>query len=304
MHFVVEFCAAEPSLLALPKLYICAARLHLLSVWGKALAYYARIFQCKEVECLKYLTQARLTVPVLLVTLAVTPPFLLRPMPAGGSLAPQDSRRDRTPVWQVKFLHLMLQRLPLKREPDAPFLLLLKKDITEFPLNTALLPPFFQCFCRGLRVCHTLSARKSSWQQDMVPSAGQPMVLSGCTCSLQNLLTDSSYRMRAQGLVQAAGVALAVLHARYALFEILQRAIGGRPTEAVLLGCLLLGVAAGCAPIVAFQYSDSVRARRWMAFLAAAGALLVMLRPPLPTKVRYICLGSYLVLRSHQTSLL
>ncbi len=34
-----------------------------------------------------------------------------------------------------------------------------------------------------------------------------------------------------QGLVQAAGVALAVLHARYALFEILQRAIGGRPTE-------------------------------------------------------------------------
>ncbi len=55
--------------------------------------------------------------------------------------------------------------------------------------------------------------------------------------------------------------------------------------QAVLLGCLLLGVAAGCAPILAFQYSDSVRARRWLAFLAAAGALLVMLRPPLPTKV-------------------
>ncbi len=89
-----------------------------------------------------------------------------------------------------------------------------------------------------------------------------------------------------QGLVQAAGVALAVLHARFGLFEVLQRVMGGRPTEAVLLGCLLLGVAAGCAPIVACQYSTSQRARRSLAFLAAAGALLVMLRPPLPTKVR------------------
>ena len=52
--------------------------------------------------------------------------------------------------------------------------------------------------------------------------------------SFENLL-------RLQGLVQAAGVAVSVLHARYALFEVLQRVMGGRPTEAVLLGCLLLG---------------------------------------------------------------
>jgi hypothetical protein len=78
---------------------------------------------------------------------------------------------------------------------------------------------------------------------------------------------------------------MAVLHARFALFEILQRVNGGRPTEAVLAGCLLLGAAAGCAPILACQYPHSLRGRRWLAIVAAAGALLVLLRPPLPTQV-------------------
>ena len=54
-------------------------------------------------------------------------------------------------------------------------------------------------------------------------------------------LNSSEYLLRLQGLVQTAGVAVSVLHARYALFEVLQRVMGGRPTEAVLLGCLLLG---------------------------------------------------------------
>ena len=104
-------------------------------------------------------------------------------------------------------------------------------------------------------------------------------VLSGC-CAVSLRCCA-----RPQGLVQALGVALAVLHARFALFEVLQRLAGGRPTEAVLVGCLLLGVAAGCTPIVACQHPTSQRARRWLALLAAAGALLVLLRPPLPFKV-------------------
>lgn len=98
-------------------------------------------------------------------------------------------------------------------------------------------------------------------------------------------MTADSCMVSSQGLVQALGVALAVLHARFALFEVLQRLAGGRPTEAVLVGCLVLGVAAGCAPIVACQHASSHRARRWLALLAAAGALLVLLRPPLPFKV-------------------
>lgn len=99
-----------------------------------------------------------------------------------------------------------------------------------------------------------------------------------------------------QGLVQAASVCLAVLHARFALFEILQRVNGGRPTEAVLAGCLLLGAAAGCAPIVACQYPHSQRGRRWLAILAAAGALLVLLRPPLPTQAGHPAHAALLLL--------
>jgi hypothetical protein len=69
------------------------------------------------------------------------------------------------------------------------------------------------------------------------------------------------------------------------MFEVLQRALGGRPTEAVLLGGLLLGMAAGCAPIVACQFPSAQRAKRALALVAAAGGMLVLLRPPLPTKV-------------------
>ena len=89
-----------------------------------------------------------------------------------------------------------------------------------------------------------------------------------------------------QGMVQAGGVIASVFHVRFALFEVLQRLHGGRPTEALLLGCLLLGAAAGCAPIALLQYGQAQGARRALALTAALGMLLVMLRPPLPTKVR------------------
>ena len=46
--------------------------------------------------------QARLTIPVLLVTLAVTPPFLLQTAALDGKLG--SPRQPRPPPWQV--LHL------------------------------------------------------------------------------------------------------------------------------------------------------------------------------------------------------
>lgn len=91
-----------------------------------------------------------------------------------------------------------------------------------------------------------------------------------------------------QGLVQAGGVVAAVFHARFALFEVLHLLNGGRPTEAVLLGCLLLGVALGCAPILVLQYSQAQLGYRALMLTAALGMLLMMLRPPLPTKVRLL----------------
>ena len=88
-----------------------------------------------------------------------------------------------------------------------------------------------------------------------------------------------------QGLVQAGGVAASVFHARFALFEVLQRLNGGRPTGALLLGCLLLGAGIGCMPLVLLQHSQSHLARRALVLTAALGTLLVMLRPPLPIQV-------------------
>ena len=96
---------------------------------------------------------------------------------------------------------------------------------------------------------------------------------------------DGSKHAHLQGMVQAGGVVASVFHARFALFEVLQRLHGGRPTEALLLGCLLLGAALGCAPVALLQYSQAQGAWRALVLTAALGMLLVMLRPPLPTKV-------------------
>lgn len=85
--------------------------------------------------------------------------------------------------------------------------------------------------------------------------------------------------------MQAGGVAASVFHARFALYEVLQRLNGGRPTEALLLGCLLLGAGIGCMPLVLLQHSQSQLARRALLLVVALGMSLVMLRPPLPTKV-------------------
>ena len=92
-----------------------------------------------------------------------------------------------------------------------------------------------------------------------------------------------------QGLLQAGVVVAAVLHARLALFDVLRAALGGRPSEAVLLGALVLACAGGCAPIAAVQFPAAAGARRALALAAAAGALLLLLRPPLPAQGGWAC---------------
>ncbi len=93
-----------------------------------------------------------------------------------------------------------------------------------------------------------------------------------------------------QGLAQAALVVAAVLNARLALFDIMRAVLGGRPPAAVLLGALLLAVAAGCAPIAVLQFPTAAGARRALALAASAGALLLLLRPPIPAQARFIAL--------------
>lgn len=53
----------------------------------------------------------------------------------------------------------------------------------------------------------------------------------------------------------------------------------------MLLGLLLLAVAAGWVPLVARFYSGSQGGPRAVAVVAAAGGLMVLLRPPLPAEV-------------------
>ncbi len=53
-----------------------------------------------------------------------------------------------------------------------------------------------------------------------------------------------------------------------------------------MAGCLLLTVAAGWVPLVARFYSGAGFAAKAVAMVAAAGALVIMLRPPLPVQVR------------------
>ena len=57
------------------------------------------------------------------------------------------------------------------------------------------------------------------------------------------------------------------------------------PQEALLAGCLLLTVAAGWVPLVARFYSGSGFGAKAVAMVAAAGVLVIMLRPPLPIEV-------------------
>ena len=89
-----------------------------------------------------------------------------------------------------------------------------------------------------------------------------------------------------QGILQVSLVVAAVLHARFAIYDLLQVGGGGvRPSEAVLAGTLLLGCAGGCIPLVRRHYAATIGPRRAVALVAAAGLLLALLRPPLPSWV-------------------
>lgn len=81
-------------------------------------------------------------------------------------------------------------------------------------------------------------------------------------------------------------IVVAVLIARFALFDVLMYVYGGRPPEGVLLGVLILAMASGCIPLVSRHLSHSQPAKRAVTLAVAAGALLVLLRPPLPVTVR------------------
>ena len=60
----------------------------------------------------------------------------------------------------------------------------------------------------------------------------------------------------------------------------------GNRLQGLVVGVLLLLVAAGCQPLVLRHFGHSSVGKRLVAVTAAAGVLLVLLRPPMPVKVR------------------
>jgi hypothetical protein len=85
-----------------------------------------------------------------------------------------------------------------------------------------------------------------------------------------------------QGAGLAAAVVFAVIAARYAIFDMLHMVLNRRPSEALATGALLLCASLGCVPLVSRYYKGSQQAKRALLLTAAAGLLLVLLRPPLP----------------------
>ncbi len=85
-----------------------------------------------------------------------------------------------------------------------------------------------------------------------------------------------------QGLLHVLTIAIAVLLARFAVFDVIQFLISARPTEGLLLGSLVLTLAAALVPLATHCYGGSGLVTRVAVATALVGGLLVMLQPPLP----------------------
>uniref|UniRef100_A0A7S0I968 No exine formation 1 n=1 Tax=Micromonas pusilla TaxID=38833 RepID=A0A7S0I968_MICPS len=88
----------------------------------------------------------------------------------------------------------------------------------------------------------------------------------------------------ARGSAHAVSLVLAMVHARFAVFDVVFAVTGHRPSDAVLFGGLLLFAGAGSTPLVRRHFSHVGSARRGLALVVAAGGALVSLRPPMPWK--------------------
>ncbi|CAG9466123.1 unnamed protein product [Pedinophyceae sp. YPF-701] len=78
------------------------------------------------------------------------------------------------------------------------------------------------------------------------------------------------------------GMVVALAYARFSFFDVLRRLVGAAPSQATVLGVMALGLALGCALLVGRFFPFSTSARLGVTLVGVIGALLVLLRPPLP----------------------
>ena len=81
---------------------------------------------------------------------------------------------------------------------------------------------------------------------------------------------------------QVLFVGLATLSGRYAIYEVLHIAMGSRPSEGILVGSVLLVIAAGCIIPQARAGRLQQKQQRLTALMGILGLLLIALQPPLP----------------------
>uniref|UniRef100_A0A7S3R236 Uncharacterized protein n=1 Tax=Dunaliella tertiolecta TaxID=3047 RepID=A0A7S3R236_DUNTE len=84
--------------------------------------------------------------------------------------------------------------------------------------------------------------------------------------------------------VLAKCVLLSVALARFAVFDIVQFLVSARPPEGLLLGALVLVLAAALAPLLVGGYRGNMVVQRCFALLLMTGVLLIVLQPPLPVR--------------------
>jgi hypothetical protein len=115
-----------------------------------------------------------------------------------------------------------------------------------------------------------------------------PCILVGLAASAPYVVEPGkkrSERMSAlRGAAHAAFLCVALLHARFAVFDVVFAVSGHRPSDATLFGGLLLSAGVGVMPLVRRHFSHVALARRLLMLVVVAGAMLIALRPPMPWK--------------------
>ena len=86
------------------------------------------------------------------------------------------------------------------------------------------------------------------------------------------------------GLGLAFGVLTAVVAGRFAIFDILQFILDRRPSEALVAGTLMIAAAAGCLPLITRCYPAMATPKHVALLAIVFGAMLILLRPPLPIR--------------------
>lgn len=82
----------------------------------------------------------------------------------------------------------------------------------------------------------------------------------------------------------AASLVVSLLFARFAMFDIIFEMTGHRPTDAVMLGGVLVMTGASLVPVTANVMGDEPVSKRLVMLLLASGVFFVTFRPPLPWK--------------------